>query len=125
MLGRKDYTRKELDDGRARIDEQLRTLAKFEREFFVNLLLTLDRLYVHRLRSSTGKDGNPLNEVELIVDSLLNNDGVFRVDNKSIKYKPEESVSGLAVGDRIELDRAGFEELYGAFMADLEAKFVG
>jgi hypothetical protein len=124
MLGRKDYTRKELDDGRARIDAQLRTLAKFEREFFVNLLLTLDRLYVHRLRSSTGKDGNPLNEVELIVDSLLNNDGVFRVDNKSIKYKPEESVTGLAVGDRIELDRAGFEELYGAFMADLEAKFV-
>ena len=125
MLGRKDYTRKELDDGRARIDAQLRTLAKFEGEFFVNLLLTLDRLYVHRLRSSTGKDGNPLNEVELIVDSLLNNDGVFRVDNKSIKYKPEESVTGLAVGDKIAFDREGFEALHGAFMDDLEAKFVG
>jgi hypothetical protein len=125
MLGRKDYERKELDDGRARIDAQLRTLAKFERELFLNLLLSLDRLYVHRLRSSTGKDGNPLNEVELIVDSLLNNDGVFRVDNKSIKYKPEESVTGLAVGEEIALDRPGFEALYGAFMADLEAKFVG
>jgi hypothetical protein len=125
MLGRKDYTRKELDDGRARIDMQLQTLAKFEREFFANLLLTLDRLYVHRLRSSTGKDGNPLNEVELIVDSLLNNDGVFRVHNKSIKYKPEASVTGLAVGDRIELDRPAFEKLYGAFMFDLEAKFIG
>jgi hypothetical protein len=124
MLGRKDYTRKELDDGRARIDAQLQTLTKFEREFFANLLLTLDRLYVHRLRSSTGKDGNPLNEVELMVDSLLNNDGVFRVDNKSIKYKPEASVTGLAVGDRIELDRAAFEKLYGAFMFDLEAKFI-
>lgn len=125
MLGRKDYERKELDDGRARIDAQLRTLEKFEREFFLNLLFTLDRLYVHRLRSSTGKDGNPLNEVELIVDSLLNNDGVFRVDNKSIKYKPEESVTGLEVGDEIALDRPGFEALYGAFMADLETKFVG
>lgn len=26
----------------------------------------------------TGKDGNPLNEVEMLSDSLMNNDGVLR-----------------------------------------------
>jgi hypothetical protein len=143
MLGRKDYTQDELDNGRTRIQEQVRSyrtmakavvksgddgaeraLARFEETFFVNLLLTLDRLYVHRLRVTTGKDGNPLNEVELMVDSLLNNDGVFRVTNKSIKWVPEDSVSGLSEGDRIELDEESFEKLAGAFFEDLERKFV-
>ncbi|MCW2674379.1 MAG: hypothetical protein JWP14_2968 [Frankiales bacterium] len=32
---------------------------------------------MHRVRLVTGKDTNPLNEVELRVESLLNNDGVF------------------------------------------------
>jgi hypothetical protein len=30
------------------------------------MTLMLDRYFVHRLRMVTGKDGNPLNEVELI-----------------------------------------------------------
>lgn len=141
MLGRKDYTKKELEDGKARISAQLKShralaksvstagddgaekaLARFDRFFFNNLLLSLDRLYVHRLRVSTGKDGNPLNEVELIVESLLNNDGVFRT-NKVIKYDPEQSVVGLRAGDRIELDEKQFDRLSKAFFDDLERKF--
>jgi hypothetical protein len=142
MLGRKDYTQEELDNGRARVKKQLtayRKLAKdigksgdealakdlesFEKAFFNNLALSLDRLYVHRLRSVTSKDCTPLNELELIVESLLNNDGVFR-GNKVIKYKPSEAVVGLAEGDKIELTAKDFERLSAAVLDDIEARFV-
>ena len=136
MLGRKDYTQDELDNGRSRIADQLAVYKKlvkavpgtaaledFEWQFFNNMTLVLDRLYVHRLRSSTGKDGNPLNEVELICESLMNNDGVFR-GNNVVKYIPEKAVVGLEVGDRIRLSAGDFERLSAAFFDDLERKFV-
>jgi hypothetical protein len=137
MLGRKGYTKAELDHGRAAIGEQLAAykalkkavtrgsaaLDDFEWRFFNNMTLVLDRYYVHRLRVTTGKDGNPLNEVELIADSLLNNDGVLR-GNNVVKYVPEESVVGLKVGDRIRLSCDDFDRLSSAFFADLERKFV-
>jgi hypothetical protein len=143
MLGRKDYTREEFDHGKAAIDSQLaayRQLAaaldndttsdkvrsaqeEFEAQFFNNLTLALDRLYVHRLRGVTGKDGNPLNELELIVESLMNNDGVFR-GNNVIKYVPEQSVVKLEAGDRIRLTADDFERLSAAFFQDLEGKYV-
>jgi hypothetical protein len=40
-------------------------LEAFEVLFFNNMALVLDRYFVHRLRMVTGKDGNPLNEVEM------------------------------------------------------------
>jgi hypothetical protein len=142
MLGRKTYEQQELDNAKGVIDKQLaayKKLAKaidatsdpkakaaldgFEPLFFNNLLLALDRYFVHRLRASTGKDGNPLNEVELLVDSLLNNDGKFR-GNNVIKLEPEESVLKINFDDKIELTQDQFERLYKAFMADLKAKFV-
>ena len=42
--------------------------------YFNNMVLVLDRYYVHRLLMVTGKDGNPLNEVELLAEPLMNND---------------------------------------------------
>lgn len=39
----------------------------------------------------TGKDGNPLNEVELLADSLMNNEGILR-GNNVIKLIPDQSV---------------------------------
>src|SRR4051812_4982684 len=111
MLGRKTYTQEELDHARTAIDEQLAAyenlveaagreradpqvasaLEAFEPLFFNNMTLALDRYFVHRVRIVTGKDGNPLNEVELISDSLMNNDGVLR-GNHVIKLVPDESV---------------------------------
>lgn len=61
------------------------------------------RYFVHRLRLVTGKDGNPLNEVELL---------------------PEESVAKIDFGDRIKLDVASFERLAKAFFVDVKGKFL-
>jgi hypothetical protein len=143
MLGRKDYTQEELDHATGAIKEQLAAYRKlrkalngagedpqvaaalesFEPLLFNNMTLVLDRYFVHRLRMTTGKDGNPINEVELLAESLLNNGGEFR-GNNVIKYTPEESVLKLAPGDPIRIDAAQFERLSKAFLAELDAKFV-
>jgi hypothetical protein len=142
MLGRKDYTKSELDHAKAAVAEELRTysaldravratkdakavaaLEAFEPVLFNSLVLALDRSFVHRVRPVAGKDSNPLNEVELVSESLLASDGAFR-PGTVIKYKRDQSVLGLEDGDRIELTPATFEALAAAFFGDLEAKFV-
>jgi hypothetical protein len=139
MLGRKDYTPEELASCRSAIDEELATykrlaaavdgngaataLDEFERPFFNNLVLVLDRYFVHRIRSVSGKDGNPVNEVELLADSLMNNGGVFR-GNNVIKYRAGESVLKLEPGDPIRLSRGEFERLADAYLGEIERRFV-
>jgi hypothetical protein len=142
MLGRKDYRPEEVAGAENVVKRQLaayRKLAKavdegadpkaaaaldaLEPLLFNNMALALDRYFVHRLRMTTGKDGNPVNELELVSDSLMNNDGVLR-GNNVIKYVPEQSILKLEPGDRIELSAAQFDRLAKAFFADLEAKFV-
>ena len=85
MLGRKDYTKEELDHATTAINQQVaayKKLAKavdatddpkaraaldaFEPLFCNNMTLALDRYFVHRIRPVAGKDTNPLNEVELL-----------------------------------------------------------
>lgn len=139
MLGRKEYSQDEIDAGRTAI-RQLResyetlraavpktrsaALEDFEAQFFNGLVLTLDRCFVHRLSGPTyeGKDGNPLNEVGIICDSLLTNDGRMRAD-KQIKLPPEKSLTGLAVGAEIRLGREQFDRLAEGFFAELEQRF--
>jgi hypothetical protein len=87
------------------------------------MTLVLDRYFVHRLRVVTGKDGNPLNEVELMSDSLMNNDGVLR-GNNVIKLIPDESVLKLNTGDRIRLKAAQFERLSKAFFTEIQSNFL-
>jgi hypothetical protein len=142
MLGRKNYTTDEIDHARSTVDSQLAAYAKlveavrgtsdpqaaaaleeFERLFSNNMALVLDRYFVHRLRTATGKDGNPLNELELLTESLMNNDGILR-GNNVIKYVPETSVLQLRIGDRIRLTAAQFEGLAKAFFAEIESKFT-
>ncbi|MGH9154966.1 MAG: hypothetical protein ACRD1K_03750 [Acidimicrobiales bacterium] len=141
MLGRKDYTEQELANATTAIDKQVAAynkLAKavaatgdakaqsaleaFEPLFFNNMTLVLDRYFVHRLRQVTGKDGNPLNEVELLTDSIMNNDGALR-GNNVVRFVPDESVLKLNIGDRIRVSVADFERLAEAFLADIERKF--
>lgn len=143
MLGRKEYTQEELDraksavnrlqtayrklvealDGAGKDQRVAAALAVFEPLLFNDMTLVLDRYFVHRLRSATGKDGNPLNEVELLSDSLIDNAGQLR-GNSVIKYKPDESVLKLELGEPIRLSAAEFERLSNAFFAELQAKFV-
>lgn len=142
MLGRKSYTRRELDNARAALSDQLaaytelvQTLpgdgaqdahnarAAFDERFFNNMTIVLDRYFVHRLRSVTGKDANALNEVEMLSDSLMNNDGVLKASTV-IKYVGDRSVVGIAIGDPIVVGQHGFERLAEAFFADLERKFL-
>jgi hypothetical protein len=142
MLGRKDYTREEVANAEREVKQLLSTYRKlakavqetsdpkataaleaFEPVLFNSMALALDRRFVHRLRSVTGKDGNPINELEMLSDSLMNNDGVLRGIN-AIKYKAEDSVLKLDVGDAIQLDAEQFQRLSKKFFGDLETKYV-
>ena len=141
MLGRKNYTQAEYDHAKKAVDQQLAAYKKlvkavdaagdpkataalegFEPLFLNNMTMVLDRYFVHRIRPVTGKDGNPLNEVELMTESLLA-DGVFRA-NKVIKLDPDDSVAKIKFGDKIAMNVAQFERLAKAFFAELEARFL-
>ena len=131
MLGRKDFTNDEVSNGESAVQRQLAAFdalpkagqtALQKADHFNDLVLALDRRYVHRLRSVTGKDGTPLNELEIIVESLLNNGGVLREINV-IKYQPEDSVVGLKAGDRIQLTRDDFARLSAGVFDELRAKY--
>ena len=95
----------------------------FKPLFFGNLVVVLDGLFVHRARAPENKDGNPLNEVRMICNSLLQNRGVLKEDN-SIKYSAEKSVVKVNIGDEIKLTEAACVALFKAFFAEIEAKFV-
>lgn len=129
MLGMNSYPRDYVDACRARVECDVATFAgsnapaELEHVFFRNLLLALEGSFVHRLRTLEGKDGNALNEVRVLCNSVLLHDGVM-TSEKNIKLSPESSVLGISYGERIVLDAASFSRLSDAFFADLEAKFV-
>ena len=131
MLGRKDFTKDEIANGRAAVERQLEAFdalpeparaALQQAGYFNDLALALDRRYVHRLRSVTGKDGTPLNELEIIVESLLNNGGELKAINV-IKYVPQDAVVGMKPGDRIRLSRDDFARLSAGVFDELGAKY--
>ncbi len=140
MLGRNTYSKEEVDRAKGVIRAQLAAYKKvrkagsadkkvdaafgaFDPLFFNNLTLALDRPFVHRVRAVTGKDGNPLNEVEMICESLMNNDGLF-TKSTVLKVAPDTSVLGLQFGDSIQLTASEFERLSAAFFAELEDRFL-
>jgi len=139
MLGRKTYTPDEIKAARTAVDQQISayrsiaaaaaghrdattTLRSFESAYFNIMVLVLDRYFVHRVRLVSGKDFNPLNEVELIADSLIGNDGVFTAGTV-IKFVPGASVVPLEVDSRIQLTAEQFRSLADAFFAELERRF--
>jgi hypothetical protein len=89
MLGMTNYSKDYIDQCRARVDADLKAYAtqagknsskEFENRFFNNQVLLLDHMFVHRLMAIEGKDGNPLNEVRVLCNSLLFNRGKLQVD---------------------------------------------
>ncbi len=145
MLGVKNYAKEDINACRAKVDSDINAfrslvtsiqslpgdmnsqidsaLAALAASCFGNLVLVLNEMFVHRLRTVEGKDGNPLNEVLVFSDSILLNHGVMRADS-AIKLKPEKSVLKHQVGDEIRLDEARFSAISDAYFAEIEAKFV-
>ena len=97
-------------------------LAAFAPGYFNAMLLALDHHFMHRMRGAEGKDGNPLNEVRMLTDAIMEHDGVLR-ENKTIKYKAEKAVAGIAVGQTIALDAETFGRLAKAYVAELGKRF--
>jgi hypothetical protein len=127
MLGRNSYEPAELESARATVKKQLADWRSsgaggdLETSYFNGLVLALDRPFVHRIRKMTGKDTNPLSEVELVVDSLIGNGGRFETGTV-VKYQPEKSTLGLAPDDEIRLTAEDYERLATAFLDELEKR---
>jgi hypothetical protein len=144
MLSVDHYSQTYVDGCRARVDTQIAAyedliaaatdldrndktrlgaaIATFEPLFFNNMVLVLDNSFLHRSRNMEGKDGNPLNEVRVLCNSLLNNGGVMASD-KQIKLDPATSSLKYQVGDEIKLSETDFVLLAKAFFAEIESKY--
>jgi hypothetical protein len=136
MLMRADYPKTYVKAVRAMVADNVASYAalglpegnEFERGYVHQLLLALDSYFTHRGRAMEGKDGNPLNEVRMITDALQGNDGHGPIvplleASSTIKYKPESSVLGLAIGDPIDLSVGEYEVLAVAFLDEVEKRF--
>jgi hypothetical protein len=145
MLGMKNYSQEYINGCRSKVDSDLSSyrnlvaaarpqaadrksllnsaIAAFEATFFNNMVLILDELFVHRLRTIEGKDGNPLNEVRVICNSLMNHNGKMTAD-KTIKLDPASSVLKYQVGDEIKLNEADFLAISNAYFPEIESKYL-
>jgi len=130
MLGRANYPVAYIKAVNTRVDrvlkafDQAKPAEPFASEALLDVIVGLEMAFVHRLRGQEGKDGNPLNEVRMITASVLEFGGVMTLD-KTIKWKPEASVTGLKIGDKIALSRKQVGELVDAFFEELAKKYGG
>jgi hypothetical protein len=142
MLGMKAYSKDYINACRARVDANLRAYRKqvgkapakeFEWRYFNDQVLLLDYMFVHRLSGAEGKDGNPLNEVRILCNSILLNDEKVQIEKlpkwptsavSSLKLPVEKSVLKLKNGDAIKLSEEDFVKLSKAFFTELEKKFL-
>ncbi|MBC7869430.1 MAG: hypothetical protein H7Y09_01215, partial [Chitinophagaceae bacterium] len=133
MLSINTYTQDYIDECRARVHSQLAVyqalvaaarqqtatnetplnaaIDSFEPVFFNNMILMLDYMFVHRSRTMEKKDGNPLNEVRLLCNALLTNNGKMSAD-KTVKLDPAKSLLKVKVGDEIKLNEADFLRIF-------------
>ena len=141
MLGMKTYSQDYIDACRARVEANLRAYRKqvgkapakeFEDRFFKDQVLLLDYMFVHRLSGIEGRDGNPLNEVRVLCNSILLNQGKLQVDRlpgwpnsavSGLKLPREKSLLKLQVGDEVRLTEAYFVRLCKEFFAEIEKKY--
>lgn len=115
-----DYLLKTIKEAKINSKE---ALISFEHRYFNNMVLVLEALFIHRMRGKEGKDGNPLNEVRMLSNSIMENSGKMD-EEKSIKYKPELSVLKYQIGDDIKLTQLDFVKLSNAFFDDLKSKYL-
>lgn len=82
----------------------------------------LDRWFSLRNPKVEGRDGNPINEVRVIAESVTEYGSVMTVP-RGIKLAPEASVLGFEPGEEISLDGDAFERLFDAFLTEVEARY--
>ena len=138
MLGMKTYARDYVDACRAKIDADVRAFKRsgakgLETAFFNNLVLKMEYMFVHRFSGIEGKDGNPLNEVRVLCNSILLNEGKLQVEKlprwpnsavAGLKLPPDTSVLKLRPGDEVKVSEADFVRLAKAFFAEIEKKYT-
>ena len=142
MLGMKKYPKKYIDACRERIKTNLRAYREhakkapsknFESRYFNDQVLLLDYMFVHRLTGIEGKEGNPLNEVRIICNSILLNEGKLQVEKlpgwpnsagSGMRLPQEKSILKFKPGDSIELSESDFVRLSEAFFAEIEHKYT-
>ncbi|HZY67712.1 MAG TPA: hypothetical protein VFE52_03950 [Devosia sp.] len=133
MLAVSSYKQDYVDACRAAAHSQLAAFRKLKQQapeaaaafapgYFITQVLALDHLFLHRQRSLEGKAGGPLNELRMLCDSIKEN-GAVMTGNSTIKYDPAKSVTGVAVGQGIELDDEAYERLSEAVFNEIETKF--
>jgi hypothetical protein len=145
MLCINNYTQKYIDGCRLKINSQVSAYKKlvttarnrigteekalnaaiesFEPVFYNNMVLMLDAFFVHRARAIEKKDGNPLNEVRIMCNSMMHNNNLMCADN-TIRLNPAKSVLKYKVGDEIKLKEADFLKVFTAFFAEIENKYL-
>lgn len=101
----------------------LDTAAAFEISLARHLIVVLDAYFVHRARGREKKDGNPLNEVRMLRDSILEN-GCVLAPNSTIKYRPDRAVLGHEVGDSIDPSVSDVALLAAAYFREIEEKYA-
>ena len=133
MLAVKKYDPEYIDYCRSQIEEDVnaydslpegvKNLAAIEANYFNNLLLALDRYFVHRMRGVETKNANPLNELRILCNGIVHNKGIMFAD-KSIKYDLMTSLSKFKYDDEIRMTRESFVTLSSAFFKELEHRFL-
>jgi len=141
MLGMKTYSQDYINACRTRVEANLRAYRKqvgkaqseeFEDLFFKDQVLLLDYMFVHRFSGIEGRDGNPLNEVRILCNSILLNKHKLQVDRlpgwpnsavSGLKLPPEKSLLKIQVGDEVRLTEGDFVRLSKAFLSEIEKKY--
>jgi hypothetical protein len=134
MLSVNSYDKKYVNDCRVKVNALLSTyrdvlsakplaaIKAFEPHVFNHMVPALNDYFCHRARAMEGKDGNALNEVRILANSVASADGTFQLD-KTIKYDPAKSILSYKIGDKVSLSADEFTRLSQAFFVEIEPKY--
>lgn len=145
MLCVNNYTRTYIDECRSRVAAQLSAyqtliaaatnhattaaprvsaaIDAFELHFCHNMVLALDSHFVPRARALEKQDGNPLNEVRMLWNAIMNTKNRMGADS-TIKYDSAKSVLKYRIGEEIQLKAAEVLRLSAACFAEIERKYL-